>query len=253
MAKTPEQDSVFLREVDEAVRADQFDTFVRKYGALVIGVVVLVLGGFGGWLWYQNHQAEQAGEKGIVLVQALDRLNSQDPKAASDMLDGLKDSDNAAYQATARFTRANVVLDSGDKKRAVALFGAIADDGDMPEAYRNLALLRKTEIEFDTLKPDTVIARLKPLTDPESPWFGTASEMTAIAYLQKGDRKTAGRIYAEIAARDDVQPSLVSRSVQMAGMLGEDAVADSNLDDTKPGGVNAPLTDGAPATKQPTG
>jgi hypothetical protein len=42
----------------------------------------------------------------------------------------------------------------------------------LPEAYRNLGLIRATALEFDTIKPEEVIARLEPLTRPGNPWFG---------------------------------------------------------------------------------
>jgi len=214
LARTPEQDDVFLREVDDAVREDRLADFARRYGPVVVGVVVLALAAFAVWLWYGEHQANQAGEQGELYVQALDRVEGGNPAGAADALGELSDEGSPAYAAAARFTRANVAQKAGDTKRAVAMLGAIAGDSDVPQSYRDLATLRRTGIEFDTLKPDAIIARLKPLTDPASPWFASAAEMTAIAHLRKGERSEAGRIYADIAARDDTAPTLKQRSLQ---------------------------------------
>src|SRR3546814_10818121 len=92
-----------------------------------------------------------------------------------------------------------------------------------------MALVRQTAFELGTIKPETVIARMKPLVDakdPASPWFASAAELTAIAHYKLGQFDQAGALYGRIAKLPDIPKSLQSRSVQMAGMLGVDAVAD---------------------------
>src|SRR3546814_4271941 len=87
---------------------------------------------------------------------------------------------------------ADAAARSGDLKKAADVFGAIAADVNVPKEYRDLALVRQTAIQFDSLKPSEVIARLKPLAIAGNPWFPSAGEMTAIAYLNdnKPDRKS---------------------------------------------------------------
>ena len=80
-------------------------------------------------------------------------------------------------------------------------------------------------IDFDTMKPDEVIARLKPLVEPGKPFYGTAGELTAMAMLAKGDRAGAGRLFAAIAADRQVPQTIRDRAVQIAGSLGIDASA----------------------------
>jgi len=235
VARTPAQDDVFLREVDDAVRQDRMATFAKRYGAIVVGAVVLIMAAFGGWLYYGQHSERKAGERGEIYVQALDRAEGGNPKIAADALAELKTAAVAPYDTVARFTQANIALNAGDEKRAAVLLGEIANDGSVTQIFRDLATIRKTAVEFDTLKPDAIIARLKPLASSDSPWFGPAAEMTAIAHLRKNERGKAGRIYADIAAQKDIEPSLKSRAVQMAGTLGVDAVAKTDPE-TQPAG-----------------
>src|SRR3546814_12331015 len=87
----------------------------------------------------------------------------------------------------------------------------------------------QTAFEYDTLKPEAVIARMKPMVDakdPASSWFASAAELSATAHYQLGQFDQAGALYGRIAKLPDVTRSLQSRSVQMAGMLGVDAVPD---------------------------
>jgi len=99
-----------------------------------------------------------------------------------------------------------------------------ADKG-IPEPYRDLALLRATTLEFDKLKPEEVISRLEPITKPGNPWFGSAGELTAMAYIKQGHNDQAGRLFAAIAADKQVPDTIRSRAVQIAGTLGVDASA----------------------------
>jgi hypothetical protein len=50
--------------------------------------------------------------------------------------------------------------------------------------------------------------------------------MTAIAYMKMRKPQLAGPIFAAIAKDKDVPRSLQTRAVQMAGLLGVDAVSD---------------------------
>jgi hypothetical protein len=84
--------------------------------------------------------------------------------------------------------------------------------------------------EYDSLKPDEIIARLAPLVEQGKPFFGTAGEMTGMAMLGKGDKAGAGQLFARIAADKQVPQSIRSRAVQLAGSLGVDATASMPVD-----------------------
>src|SRR5262249_5892721 len=114
-------------------------------------------------------------------------------------------------------------LQGGDQQGAVATLQQVSDDQSVAEPFRQLALVRRTAIEFDKLPPAQVIDRLKPLATPGNPWFGSAGEMVALAYLKQGNTKQAAPLFASLARDEDVPPSVRTRAVQMAGSLGVDA------------------------------
>jgi hypothetical protein len=93
----------------------------------------------------------------------------------------------------------------------------------LPQAYRDAALIRETALEFDSLKPDDVIARLEPLAKPGNPWFSSAGEMTAMAMIKQGKKQEAGRLFAAIAKDKSAPEGSRARSVQVASSLGVDA------------------------------
>ncbi len=223
MASSPPSDT-FIREVDEELRRDQLTDVWKRYGRWLLAAVVLIVAGWGGWLYWQSEQQKAAGLKGETFTQTLQKLESGNLPAAEADLKTLRDSDDEGYRMSARLTEAAVAQGKGDNKGAARLYAAIAADTSVPQPWRDMALVRQTAAEFDTLEPGAIIARMKPLAAKGEPWFGSAGEMVAIAYLNQNRPEQAGKLFAEIGKDEQVPETIRSRAVQMAGALGVDAV-----------------------------
>lgn len=229
MALSPTNDAALLQEVDEAVRKDRLDTIMQRYGRWIIGGVLAALLAFGGYLYWSHRQDVARGEQAEELIAAFEKLGTNQPRAAAAALEKLATGSDPAYRAVAVMQQANIKAQAGDLKAAAALMAKVAADTKLDPALRDLALIRQTAFEYDSLKPAAVIVRMKPLVDakdPASSWFASAAELSATAHYQLGQYDQAGALYGRIARLPDVAKSLQSRSVQMAGMLGVDAVAD---------------------------
>ncbi|MDZ3830247.1 MAG: tetratricopeptide repeat protein [Sphingopyxis sp.] len=234
MALSPTNNAALLQEVDEAVRKDQLDSVMRRYGRWIIGGVAGGLLAFGGYLYWNHSQDVARGERAEELVAAFEKVTAGQPAAANEALKKIEAAGDPAYRAAALIQQANIKAQGGDLKAAAALMAQAAADTKLDPTLRDMALIRQTAFEFDTLKPDQVIARMKPIVDakdPQSSWFASAAELTAIAHYRLGQYDKAGALYGRIAKLPDVPKSLQSRTVQMAGMLGVDAVPDGAADD----------------------
>lgn len=224
MASTPPTQEAFLREVDEELRRDELQSLWKRFGRLVIGGIVLLLAAWGGWLYWQDRETKAAGLEGEQLSQALDDLQSGSPDAALAKLGPLAESKKVGYRAAAKMARAAVSMERNDLAAAAKTFGEVAADKDIPQPWRDLALVRQSAAEFDTVKPETIVARLRPLAVKGSPWFGSAGEMVAAAYLKMGNTELAGKMFSDIGKDENVPETIRSRAVQMAGSLGADAI-----------------------------
>lgn len=224
MASTPPTSEAFVREVDEELRRDQVSSLWARYGKLAVALVVLALIALGGWLWYQNDQAAKSGVEGERLTAAIQDLGAGNTSAASAKLAPLATSKNEGVRVAARLAQADIALDKNDTKAAVATFAAVAGDASLAQPYRDAALIRQTAAEYDTLAPATVVARLRPLASAGNPWFGSAGEMSAIAYMRMNQPKPAAALFKAMAADEGVPETIRSRAVQLAGVLGVDAI-----------------------------
>ena len=224
MASTPPSNEAFLREVDEELRKDQLVGFWKKWGRWLIVAIVAALLALGGYLWWRSDQAKQNAERGEVLSGVLNDLEQGRRQGAEAKLAPLAESDTPGYRAAAQLTLAALKGQADDLAGGAAGYKAIAEDAGLPQPYRDLALIRWTATEYDTLAPAQVIARLAPLAQAGNPWFGSAGEMTAVAYMNMNQPRRAGPIFAAIAGDESVPESIRQRAVQMAGVLGVDAV-----------------------------
>lgn len=224
MALRPADNETFYREVDEELRRDQLKSYWERYGKLTIAAFVLLLAAIGGAIWWNNQKQVEAGRRAETLIGAFDDIGARNKPAAVAKLDELVKSGSEGYRAAALLTKADLAIEANDIKGAVALFRQISTDGGLPTAYRDLATVRMTALEFDTIQPQLVVDRLKPLAVAGNPWFGSAGEMVAIAYMKLNKPQQAANLFAGIAKDKNVPETLRSRATQMAGSLGVDAV-----------------------------
>ena len=238
MAQPPATSDAFLREVDEELRRDQIAAAWRRWGVIGIGAVVAALLLFAGWLYWNHRAEEKAGVEGEQLQAAYDQLTAGQTADADATLSKLAGSDRAGYRALAILAQADELQQKNDAKGAAAKFAAVAADDSLGQPFRDLALIRQTMIEYDTLTPQAAVERLRPLAAPGNAWFGTAGELTALAYLRQGRRDLAVRLFGQIAQSDDVPQSIRQRAVQMASLMGVDAASAA----TAPGAPNSGVT-----------
>jgi hypothetical protein len=224
LALTPTENEAFLREVDENLRRDQMTGLARKWG-LVIGVAVAVLLiALGAFLWWQNHRNQQAGIEGEQLAAVLNDVEIGRAQPSDPRLAALAASPRDGYRAMARLLQAGLAAKT-DPVTAAADYQAIAHADGLPQATRDLALIRATTIQFDTLPPAEVIARMKPLSVANAPWFGSAGELTGMAYIKMNRRDLAGPLFAAIARDTEVPTGLRGRAAGMATALGQSVAA----------------------------
>ena len=220
------QDDVLMREIDDAVRQDDYARFAKIYGRPLLGLLVAGLLAFGGYLFWDSRQEAAMEKTSEDLVSAIDQLGAGNFDSANDAAATLASESKGGAKAAAMLMQAGIAMEKGDLETAAGLYAQVAQDNDAPQAVRDLALIRENAAGFDARDPADVIAALKPLAVPGNAYFGSAGELVAMAYLEQGEREQAGTLFAAIAKDEDVPQSLRARTRQMAGLLGVDAIED---------------------------
>lgn len=209
----------FLREVDEELRRDQLTGFWKRWGRWIVAAIGLGLAALAGWLVWQDRQFKTASVESEQLDDALRKATTGNDAGTRKALEPLKASSSEGYKASALLIDAALRLQKKDLDGAAKIYGQVATDQGIPAPWRDLALVRQTSVQFDRMAPDEVIARLSPLAVKGTPWFGSAGEMVAIAYLKKQRVQPAAKMFADIASDETVPESIRGRAANMAASL----------------------------------
>lgn len=213
-------EEVFVREVDEELQKDKLQDAWERFGKPAVAVIVAGLLGWAGWIYWNDRQDAAAGEVGEKLTAVVDTLAAGSDQGAKAKLEEVKASDAEGFHGPAGLIAGSLALQTGDDKAAADSFGKVASSGDTAQVWKDLALIRQTAASFDSMKPEDVVTRLKPLAVPGAPWYGSAGEMTAMAYVKMNKPELAGKMLAELAKDEGVPETIRNRASEKANALG---------------------------------
>jgi hypothetical protein len=202
--------SDIFQEVDEAVRREKLEKLWKRYGNFVIAaavVVVLAIGGWRGYQWWEAKKASQAGAAFDAAAELADQGKTEDAEAAFARLAG---EGTAGYRILARLREAAVVAQR-DPRAAVAAYDAIANDTSVGPVFRQLAGVRAAILLVDSAPLSEITRRLEPLAQPDSTFRHTAREVLALAAWKAGDTATAKKWFDTIAGDVDTPQSMRGR------------------------------------------
>lgn len=215
-----------MREVDEAVRQEELTKAAKRYGVPAAIVLALGLAGLGGYLWWDSQQTAKAEAAAVEMTLAVDRLEANQPDSALEKVAPLSSSEIDGVRVPARLLEAGVAQQRGEADKAAKLFEAVIADAKAPPPMRDLATLRLVSLRYDTMKPDDVVAKLRPIAAPGNPFFASAAELVGMAYIEQGKPELAGPLFAEIARDENAPDGLRARARQIAGLVGTDSIDD---------------------------
>ena len=226
MALPPAQtDDAFIREVDEEYRRDQLAKAWAQYGRwLLIGIGLFLIALAAG-LWWHEEQKKKAGVVGEEYAQALEKVSAANVTGAQPLLDKVSKDGGKSYQTLVVLTRAAAAARVNQIDEAAKLYASVAADSGAAKPFRDLAAIQEIALRYDSLPPATAAEKLKPLALPGSPFFATAGEMLAVAYMRENKPDLAGPVFAQIAHDNDAPPSVRGRASQIASMLGVSTIS----------------------------
>ncbi|MBJ6127602.1 tetratricopeptide repeat protein [Microvirga splendida] len=205
------QNDEFIREVDEEYRRDRIAQIWQRYNGIIIGVVVLIVVGVGGWRYWQHRQQNLAQEAAVRYEEAL-RLSSDDKgqEAQAAFENVLKEDAGTGYAMLARF-RLAAELGQQNAENGATAFDALASDASVPPLWQDLARLRAAWLRLDTAEPAALRQTVEPLAAPANAWRHSARELLGLSGLKAGDMDYAGRWFDQIAADRETPAALRQR------------------------------------------
>jgi hypothetical protein len=194
-------------EVSDDLRAERTMLLARRYGGLLVVLLVLVLVGVGAqqaYRWHQTQLNDKAATAFLALTGPIDRSgpNLTDPQRLQDAqsLTAFAATAPDGYKTLAAFRAASLYSDAGQPAQAEALWTGIGRDSSADPLLRDLANLLWAQHALGTAPDADVLARLQPLAALSNPYHGMAQETQALVYLHEGNTDLAKALFSQIAS-----------------------------------------------------
>jgi hypothetical protein len=194
-----------FQEVDEEVRRERLLQLWQRHQTLIVGIIVLVILGIGGFRGYQWWEAKKAAEAGATFEQAITLANEGKHAESEAAFAEIAKSGGGSYPVLARLREA-AELAATDRPAGVKLYDGVGADTSVSSTLRDLAKLRAAMLLLDTAAFAEMKDRLEPLAAPDRPFHHTARELLAFAAWRGGDT-TALKKWVETIITDPTSPS----------------------------------------------
>lgn len=205
-----------FREVDEEVRREQLKKLWERYGGYLIAACIIVIIGVGGWRGYEWWEAKQAAQSGAAFEEAVKLAESGKHQDAAAAFAKVAADGTAGYRVLARLRDA-AELAATDRKAAVAAYDAIAADNRLGQVVQDLAAVRAGLLLVDSAPYSEIAQRLEPAAAGDRAFRHSAREVLALSAWKAGDMAAARRWTQTIISDPQTPPGPRSR----AEMLGE--------------------------------
>jgi hypothetical protein len=212
-------DDNFFREVTEDLRRDRAKALWDRYGSWAIGAAVAVVLATAGYVGYDYWVESRANRSGDAFSQALALANQGKSDEALAALETLENEGHGAYPVLARLRAATVLAEKKDFKGAVAEFDAVANDGSIPPAIRDMARLRAAFLLVDNGTYPDVSSRVETLTADTNPLRHSAREALGLSAWKEGRLSDALKLFEQISSDDGAPSNIRQRATIMAELI----------------------------------
>jgi hypothetical protein len=213
-------------EVDEELRAERTQEFLKKYGVLLVLAALLLVGAVAGWKawgWYQLKRDMAAATQYLAAGSMTQAAGVAGPNRAAAIAEFQSVAADApqGYRNLALLREAASRAESGDLQGASAVWDKVAADGSADPLLRDLAGLTWCLWHADNGDPAVLEGRLRPLAVPGNAWRSLAQEQLALLDLRQG-RADAAKTQLRKLADDTTAPRGVrGRASALLARVGE--------------------------------
>ena len=205
--------SDIFHEVDEEVRREKLQQLWERHSNLLIALALLVVLAVGGWRGYDWWETQKAAESGANFEAAVALTEADKNADAQAAFAKIATEGSSGYRMLARF-RAAAALGKSDPGTAVKAYDALAADTGLGRALQDLAAVRAGLILVDTAPLAELSTRLEPLTTPDRPFRHIARELLALGAWRAGDTAAAQRWF-DLIATDLQTPSGTRQRIEV--------------------------------------
>ena len=203
----------FIEEVTEEVRRDRLFAAFRKYGWIGVLIVLGIVGGAGWNEWQKAQVTARAQGFGDALLEALDMGGAEERRAAM--------AEVPADGAQVGLRGLMLASDpAADKAAALAALDAVIADPATPEAYADVARLRRVLVAGAEMPLADRRAMLEAISAPGRAFRPLAAEQLAYLLIEEGETDEAIAALSALMQDQEATQGLRGRAGQVITALG---------------------------------
>lgn len=203
----------FIEEVTEEVRRDRLFKAFRKYGWIGVVLVLGVVGGTAVNEYLKARAETQAQAFGDAILDALDMGGPEERRAAL-----------AAVPTTGEQAQLMALIlgsdPAEDRAATLAALDKLIADASVPEAYHDLAVLRRAIVGGSDVAIAERRTALAAISAPGRPYRALAEEQLAYLLIEEGKVDEAIATLQALTEAQDASGSLKGRAAQVITALG---------------------------------
>jgi hypothetical protein len=211
-----------FQEVDEEVRREQLKKLWERYGGYLIAACIAVVIGIGAWRGYEWWQAKQAAQSGAAFEQAVTLAETGKHQEAAAAFAKLSADGTSGYRVLARLREA-AELATSDRKAAVGAYDAITTDNRVGQVIQDLASVRAGLLLVDSASYAEILRRLEPAAGADRAFRHSAREILALSAWKAGDMSAARRWTETIMGDPQTPPGQRSRAEMLSELIAASA------------------------------
>jgi hypothetical protein len=208
----------FINEVEEELRKDEYNRLLKRYGPLILAVIVAIVAGTG-FVEFQKYSEDKAARAtSASYVAASDQAaDGNTDQAFSGFMD-IADKAPAGYAGLSLVRAATLKLEAGDSAEAVRLLDQAASVFETPR-HAQLAQIKAAYILANDGAYSDVINRAAPLMEKDAPYEFLARELVGFAGLKSGDESLAREQFGYLESIPGVPPTIKERAKQNLSLM----------------------------------
>ena len=147
-------------DLEEQEQLDQLKHFWKQYGNIITWVLIVALGGFAAWNFYQTYNRNQAAQASAMFDEVDRAAQSGDPAKIERAFNDMKDKfGGTTYAQQAGLLAGKALFDKGNLDGAKAALGWVAGKAS-DEGYQAIARLRLAGVFIEAKALDDAMKQL---------------------------------------------------------------------------------------------
>ncbi len=213
----------FISEVQEELRKDDYNKFLKKYGPYLLGLIIAVISATAYLEWDKSRDEKAARATSSAYLAAGQKVEDGNVDQAIREYLAISEQAPTGYSGLSLMRAAELELDRGNTQASISLLDQAANVFDNAR-HGQLAQIKAAYILAGEGRYDDVRVRVASLAEKDQPYEYLARELLGFAAKASGDTKAAKEQFSYLESIPGVPDTIRERAAQYLSLMSVEAL-----------------------------